>query len=74
MFNGSALMDFHRKWGHLNFAECCKELAMNQEKAKGIICEECELAKIRKKKIPRGTVTRSDQPIYRVHVDLSGRK
>ena len=74
MFNGSALMDFHRKWGHLNFAECCKELGMNQEKAKGIICEECELAKIRKKKIPRGTVTRSDQPIYRVHVDLSGRK
>jgi len=34
MFNGSALMDFHRKWGHLNFAECCKELGMNQEKFK----------------------------------------
>ena len=74
MFNGSALLDFHRRWGHLNFATCCKELGMNEEKAKGIICEECELAKIRKKKIPKGTVTRSDQPIYRIHVDLSGRK
>lgn len=47
---------------------------MSEERAKDMICEECELAKIRKKRIPKGTVTRSDQPIYRIHADLSGRK
>ena len=74
VFNGSVLMDFHITWGHLNFQACCRELNMSEERAKDMICEECELAKIRKKRIPKGTVTRSDQPIYRIHADLSGRK
>ena len=29
VFNGNKLMDFHQKWGHLNFEDCLKELKMD---------------------------------------------
>lgn len=47
---------------------------MNISASRKLVCEECELSKIKVKNIPREASTRSDQPIYRLHVDLSGRK
>ena len=67
-------MDFHRRWGHLNFEECCKQLGMSINASKKLVCEECELSKIRVKNVSKVASSRSDQPIYRLHVDLSGRK
>ena len=67
-------MDFHRRWGHLNLEECCKQLGMSISASKKLVCEECELSKIRVKNISKVASSRSDQPIYRLHVDLSGRK
>lgn len=72
IFNSSALMDFHRKWGHLNFDLCLKILEM--ESGPLLVCPECELSKSKRKRIPVVSVTRSDQPLYRIHMDLSGRK
>ena len=73
-FNGAKLMDFHRKWGHLNFKECLKELDMDTGAVKEMRCPECELTKSRRKPAPKEAITRADQPVYRLHADLSGRK
>ena len=67
-------MDFHIKWGHLNFPACCKELGMDESHVNKLICPECQLSKQIRKKRPKESATRSDQPCYRIHADLSGRK
>ena len=67
-------MDFHIKWNHLNFPACCKELGMELGDAKKMICPECKLSKLNRKKAPVESITRADQVLYRIHADLSGRK
>ena len=39
-----------------------------------LVCPECELARLRKRNIPKVATTRSDRVLYRLHIDLSGRK
>ena len=41
---------------------------------KSIVCADCSLVKLRRGWSPPETSTRASQPIYRLHVDLSGRK
>jgi hypothetical protein len=67
-------MDFHQKWGHLNFRSCLDLLKMESGKVDQMMCPECELSKSIRKKAPTNSITRADQPIYRLHMDLSGRK
>ena len=73
-FSGSTLMDYHARWGHLGFEECLKALGMERGDVDKMVCPECQLAKLKVKPIPTRASTRSDQPIYRIHFDLSGRK
>ena len=42
--------------------------------AKKMICPECKLSKLNRKKAPVESITRADQVLYRIHADLSGRK
>ena len=63
-FNGAKLMDFHRKWGHLNFNECLKELDMDTGTVKDVRCPECELTKSRRRPAPKEAITRADQPEF----------
>ena len=73
-FNGSTLMYFHIKWNHLSFPACCKELGMDLGDARRMVCPECQLSKLNRKRAPAETITRADQALYRIHADLSGRK
>lgn len=73
VYNSSALMDFHRRWGHLDF-RLCRDILDMESSDTPLVCPECELSKSRKKRIPIVSVTRADQPLYRIHMDLSGRK
>ena len=42
--------------------------------ARKLICPECQLSKLNRKRAPVESITRADQALYRIHADLSGRK
>ena len=42
--------------------------------ARKMICPECQLSKLNRKRAPAESITRADQALYRIHADLSGRK
>ena len=73
-FDEQTLQDYHQVVGHLNFPDCRKMLSMEESKQGDPICESCELSKSKVIARPREASTRSSQPIYRLFVDLSGRK
>lgn len=74
MYDSGTLIKFHKQWGHLNLEECLKCLDMSRGNVDELVCQECELSKARRKKIGKTSVTRADQALYRVTMDLSGRK
>lgn len=71
-FDGEVLMDHHRKIGHIDFANCYKDLNMTQGATP--VCPDCSLHKSKRSKFVVETVSRASLPIYRLHADLSGRK
>ena len=73
-FSGSDLMDYHARWAHVDFESCRKALGMERGDIEKMVCPECQLAKMKVRPIPVRASTRSDQPLYRLHFDLSGRK
>ena len=47
---------------------------MDPGSVKDMVCPECSLAKLKRKNVPLEASTSADQPLYRIHADLSGRK
>ena len=66
------LLDYHRRNGHVNMSKCIQLL--NMKNGKKIQCSDCCLTKLRRGWAPSETCSRASLPIYRLHVDLSGRK
>ena len=73
-YDKEKLEDYHQVTGHINFPECRRMLSMDESKQGDPVCEACELSKSRVIPRPKEASTRSARPIYRLFVDLSGRK
>ena len=72
-FDEDILLRKHLELGHVNFPACRKVLDM-ETVGPDPICESCELSKSVRQTIPKIAHTRSSKPIYRLFIDLSGRK
>lgn len=71
-FDVTKLLDYHRKVGHLNFDQCYTQLKMKHGSTP--TCPDCLLTKMPRLKYIKETSTRASLPLYRLFIDLSGRK
>ena len=66
----------HVRYGHVNLKTICKILGLPppSKDTPKIECESCEVEKQRKQALPDKSQTRASRPLYRLHVDSSGKK
>ena len=68
------LRTFHEARGHLSFAKCRKMLGMPAAKGEELSCEYCDRVKAKKQPTKKFANSRASKPIYRLFIDLSGKK
>ena len=71
-----SLMDVHLRFGHVNVATCLRIMGLpppDKDTAR-IECDACEREKQSKQSLPDVAQTRARLPLYRVHVDSSGKR
>ena len=71
-FNSEEVVRVHQTYGHLNFKSCCKMLDMVEGPFP--ICSDCQMSNLNRLPAPKSSVTRASKPLYRLFMDLSGRK
>ena len=66
----------HVRFGHVNIKAVCKILGLPPptKDTPKIECESCEIEKQRKQSLPDKAQSRASRPMYRLHVDSSGKK
>ena len=66
----------HVRYGHVNIKTVCKILGLPppSKDTPKIECESCEVEKQRKQSLPDKAQSRASRPMYRLHVDSSGKK
>ena len=66
----------HVRFGHVNIKTVCKILGLPppSKDTPKIECETCEIEKQRKQSLPDKAQSRASRPMYRLHVDSSGKK
>ena len=68
--------EVHLRFGHVNIKTVCKILGLPppDKDTPKIECESCELEKQRKQSLPDKAQSRASRPMYRLHIDSSGKK
>ena len=68
--------EVHVRFGHVNLKTICKILGLPPptKDTPRIECESCELEKQRKQSLPDKAQSRASRPMYRLHIDSSGKK
>ena len=68
--------EVHVRFGHVNIKTICKILGLPPptKDTPRIECESCELEKQRKQSLPDKAQSRASRPMYRLHIDSSGKK
>ena len=71
-----SLMDVHLRFGHVNVATCLRIMGLPppDKDTEKIQCDACEREKQSKQSLPDQARTRARLPLYRVHVDSSGKR
>ena len=71
-----SLMDVHLRFGHVNAATCLRIMGLPppDKTTDKIECDACEREKQSKQSLPDKAQTRARLPLYRVHVDSSGKR
>ena len=71
-----SIEEAHVRYGHVNIKTVCKILGLPppDHNTPKIECESCEVEKQRKQALPDKAQSRASRPLYRLHIDSSGKK